>query len=118
MCPTRAILDSGASRPVGHEGGTGQMWGRRSGHRYRALALMRLADGNEEGQGFPNDGYESLQKLWFGQIGSMRRLLVDAKDTPATFSRQDVIDYLTAVMTSYGATTINTQDFNGYYGGG
>ena len=78
-----------------------------------SLVFMRLPDGNGNGSGFTSTGNESLQKLWQGDISQ-----IDAVDGSSSYSKQQLIDTLAALMTSFGPDTVRTQDFLGSYGDG
>lgn len=78
-----------------------------------SIMFMRLPDGNSDGTGFKNDHFESLQKLWQGDIYTVRT--VDGKNT---YGSQDLTNTLTAVMENFRPYEIRTQDFAGLYGDG
>ena len=78
-----------------------------------SLVFMRLPDGGGDGSGFTSTGNESLQKLWQGDISQ-----IDAVDGSSSYTKQQLIDTLAALMTSFGPDTVRTQDFLGSYGDG
>ena len=78
-----------------------------------SLVFMRLPDGNVDGSGFASTDNESLQKLWQGDISQ-----IDAVDGSSSYTKQQLIDTLAALMTSFGPGTVRTQDFLGSYGDG
>ena len=84
-----------------------------SGQPTVSLVFMRLPDGGGDGSGFTSTGNESLQKLWQGDISQ-----IDAVDGSSSYTKQQLIDTLAALMTSFGPDTVRTQDFLGSYGDG
>jgi LmbE family N-acetylglucosaminyl deacetylase len=71
-----------------------------------SLLFMRLPDGNSSGVGFPNYNYESLLKLWNGDIATIHTV-----DTSSSYSRQAVIDTVAFLMNTYAPDQINTQNY-------
>ena len=70
------------------------------------LAFMRMPDGNIDGSGFASTGRATLMKLYQGTITT-----VPTVDTPRqTYTLQQVVDTLGAVITSMAATTVRTLD--------
>ena len=78
-----------------------------------SLVFMRLPDGNLDGSGFASQGYQSLQKLWTGQISS-----ITAVDGSSSYTKSSLISTLTSLMTAFQPTQIHTQDYAGSYGDG
>jgi hypothetical protein len=78
-----------------------------------SLAFMHLPDGNTNGSGFPADGMQSLQRLWQGD-----QTVISPVDGSPTYTRQGLIDTLTALFQEASADQISTQDFVGTYGDG
>jgi len=78
-----------------------------------SLAFMRLPDGNGNGSGFPSTKYETLEKLWTGQIST-----IDAIDGSSSYSKATLINTLTSLISFFQPDQINTQDYLGTYGDG
>jgi LmbE family N-acetylglucosaminyl deacetylase len=78
-----------------------------------SLAFMRLPDGNFDGSGFPSTRYETLRKLWTDTIAT-----IHAIDGSSSYSKATLISTLTALISSFQADQINTQDYLGSYGDG
>jgi LmbE family N-acetylglucosaminyl deacetylase len=78
-----------------------------------SVAFLRLPDGSGDGEGFSNNGYESLQKLWTGRISTIRVL-----DGTSSYAKADLIGTLVSLMSSFQPTQIRTQDYLGRYGDG
>jgi len=74
------------------------------GNRQISLIFMRLPDGNINGHGFSNSGFESLARLISGKIPHM--LAVDGQ---SFYSSDDLTKALTDLMNLYTPTVINTQ---------
>jgi uncharacterized repeat protein (TIGR01451 family) len=72
------------------------------------LVFMRLPDGHH-GEGYPSTGYESLQELWGAGIPT-----IHAIDGSTAYTKQQLVDALTALMNQYRPDTIRTQDYLGY----
>ncbi|MGD0167940.1 MAG: PIG-L family deacetylase, partial [Gaiellaceae bacterium] len=80
-----------------------------------SLVFMRLPDGNYLwGTGFATHNYESLQKLWQGTIDSIHPV----DDESSSYTRQDLIDTLTSLMTEFQPDLIRTQDSTVGFGNG
>ncbi|MCF7553813.1 PIG-L family deacetylase [Pseudonocardia sp. WMMC193] len=77
------------------------------------LVFLRLPDGQVDGGGGSNSGFQSLQKLWAGEIPSMT-----AVDGTATYTRDELTGAVTTLLAEVGATTVRTLDFDGRYGDG
>jgi len=84
-----------------------------SGQPNITLAYMLLPDGNLDGSGFPSNNFESIQKLWTGNIST-----IHAVDGSSSYSKTDLTSTLTSLMSSFKPDQINTQDYTGNYGGG
>ncbi len=69
-----------------------------------SLVFMRLPDGNMRGEGFAADNDQSLHKLLNGEIAK-----IDTVDKRASYSKQDIITALQAVMVADSPDTIRTQ---------
>ncbi|HSW96907.1 MAG TPA: hypothetical protein VLF89_03700, partial [Candidatus Saccharimonadales bacterium] len=52
-----------------------------------SLVFFKLPDGQSDGSGFSNNNYESLQKLWLGQINSLHSV-----DGSTSYTKQDLIN--------------------------
>lgn len=83
------------------------------GNQNVSLVFMRLPDGNGDGDGFSNNSFESLQKLWQNKIPT-----INAVDGSSNYTKQDLIDTLASLMSDFKAYQIHTQDFAGGYGDG
>ena len=70
------------------------------------LVFMRLPDGSH-GEGYPNTGSESLQKLWQSDISAIEAI----DGSGMTYTKQGLVDVLTALMNQYQPGTIRTQDY-------
>jgi LmbE family N-acetylglucosaminyl deacetylase len=77
------------------------------------LVYLRLPDGQVDGGGGSNSGFQSLQKLWTGEIPSMT-----AVDGSGTYTKDELLAALGALFDQTRATTIRTLDFGGEYGDG
>jgi len=71
-----------------------------------SLLFLRLPDGNVDGSGFPNNNYESLQKIWQGTITEIHTV-----DGSSSYTKQDLVDTLAALMNNYQPDQIRTQDY-------
>ena len=78
-----------------------------------SLAFMQLPDGNVDGSGFSSNNNESLQKLWTGTIST-----IHAIDGSSSYSKTDLTNTLTSLMSSFKPDQINMQDYIGTYGDG
>ena len=78
-----------------------------------SLVFMRLPDGNLNGQGFASTNYESLQKLYSGNIAS-----ISAVDGGNTFTLQQLVGALHDIIAATKPTIINTQAFSPALAGG
>lgn len=74
------------------------------GNKQISLIFMRLPDGNLDGQGFNDSGYESLARLFSGKVASLQ--VVDGQ---SFYSSDDLTQMLTDLMNLYNPTSINTQ---------
>jgi uncharacterized repeat protein (TIGR01451 family) len=71
-----------------------------------SLIFMRLPDGNYVyGTGYPSTGNQSLQHLWQGTLSS-----IDAVNESTSYTRTDLIDTLTGLMSQFQPDLIRTQD--------
>ncbi len=71
-----------------------------------SLVFLRLPDGNRTGSGLAIHDRESLMRLWLGQITS-----IGAVDGSAQYTESSLRATLAALMTSFGPTTVRTQDW-------
>jgi LmbE family N-acetylglucosaminyl deacetylase len=78
-----------------------------------SLVFMRLPDGNIDGSGFASQGFESLQKLYTGDIPQMT-----ADDGSSSYTLGTLISTLSSLVTSFAPNAIWTQDYAGSYGDG
>ena len=78
-----------------------------------SLVFLRLPEGQgSAGDGGPLYGYQSIKKLWQGTLSQ-----VTTVDGGATYSKQDLIDTLGALMSAAQPTRIGTQDYVDQVGG-
>lgn len=70
------------------------------------LVFMRLPDGGTAGSGFSNNSNQSLQKLWLGNISSIK-----AVDGSSSYSRQELINTIGQLMTKYKPDQIHTLNY-------
>ncbi|HSX39747.1 MAG TPA: PIG-L family deacetylase [Candidatus Saccharimonadales bacterium] len=75
-----------------------------------SLVFFKLPDGQSDGSGFSNNNYESLQKLWLGQINSLHSV-----DGSTSYTKQDLINSITSLMNTYHPDEINTQNYKDAY---
>ncbi|MEU4427079.1 PIG-L family deacetylase [Actinoplanes sp. NPDC024001] len=73
------------------------------------LLFLRLPDGH----GYAVHGYQTLHKLFSGEIATIRAI-----DGTARYSRQALIDTLAAVMTAHQPRVVRTLDYTGSLGDG
>jgi hypothetical protein len=78
-----------------------------------SLIFMHLPDGDVDGGGFPSTNYESLQELWQGSITTMQAI-----DGTSSYTKATLTSTLTAMMSAFGAISVNTQDYVGTFGDG
>jgi LmbE family N-acetylglucosaminyl deacetylase len=78
-----------------------------------SIVFMRIPDGQSRGRGFGSTGMVSLEKLWLETVPSMRVI-----DGTSSYTRNDLIDALAYLMTSFAPSEIRTQDFVGTFGDG
>src|SRR4051812_41155957 len=71
-----------------------------------SLEFMRLPDGNTGGGGYSRYNFESLQKLWQGQISQ-----IHADDGSSAYTKSSLTSTLTTLMTAFQPDTIRTQDY-------
>lgn len=71
-----------------------------------SLVFLRLPDGNIDGSGFNGNG--SLQGLWTGSISSMTTF----GDGSSSYTKEDLINTLAALMADYQPARIDTQDYS------
>ncbi|MDD7966787.1 DUF7402 domain-containing protein [Actinomycetospora lemnae] len=77
------------------------------------LVFLRLPDGGLDGAGGSRYGFQSLQKLYTGAISSIR-----AVNGSATYTQDQLVATLAALMETAGATDVKTLDYAGSYGDG
>ncbi len=78
-----------------------------------SLIFMHLPDGDVDGGGFSSTNDESLQELWQGSIST-----IHAIDGSSSYTKATLTSTLTAMMSAFGAASVNTQDFVGKFGDG
>jgi LmbE family N-acetylglucosaminyl deacetylase len=71
-----------------------------------SVVFMRLPDGNRVGTGMFVHDYESLRRLWDGDITT-----IAAVDGSATYTGASLTNTLTELMTRFRPTTVRTQDW-------
>ena len=78
-----------------------------------SLVFMRLPDGNRRGTGNRIHDFESLKRLWEGDIPTS-----SAVDGTATYDRESLQRTLTGLIDDFGAGTVRTQDWTIEFGAG
>lgn len=80
---------------------------------------LRLPDGGTNGEGTSTYGMQSLLKLWKGGNGGSPPTIgsITAVDGSATYTYQELIDALEALMASFGPRQIATQNYAQSYPG-
>ena len=73
------------------------------------LYFLRVPDGGS-GNGFAAQGYESLQKLWRGEIDT-----VGSTDGQNTYDRLDLVRVIEALIRQHGADRVMMQDHETQY---
>jgi LmbE family N-acetylglucosaminyl deacetylase len=77
-----------------------------------SVAFLRLPDGNvNTGGGYAVTGYQSMQRLWEGEIATMSSL-----DGANTYTKAELIQTLVDLMMDLRAQHIQTQDGSNLYG--
>ncbi len=76
------------------------------------IIYMRLPDGNVNGSGYRESSYESLRKLWTGEISTI------ASASRATYTKTQLADTLAGVIRLYKPDTLYTQNFLGNFKNG
>ena len=77
-----------------------------------SVAFLRLPDGNvNTGQGYDVTGYQSMQRLWVGEIATIASL-----DGANTYTKDELIQTLVNLMLVFRAQHIQTQDASSLYG--
>nr|NLD39898.1 hypothetical protein [Actinomycetales bacterium] len=77
------------------------------------LAFMRLPDGYVLGTGSERNSYQSLERMWKGEIRTMT-----AVDGSASYTRESFTDALVSYLVQYQPTIVRTTDFVSSYGDG
>lgn len=78
-----------------------------------SLVFMRLPDGNRRGTGNRIHDFESLKRLWEGDIPT-----ISAVDGTATYDRESLQRILTGLIDDFRASTVRTQDRTIEFGAG
>ena len=78
-----------------------------------SLIFMHLPDGNPNGTGYASTNNTSLQMLWQGAISN-----ITAVDGSSSYTRSSLISTLTALISAFQPSVLNTQDYVGTYGDG
>ena len=78
-----------------------------------SLVFMRLPDGNRRGTGNRIHDFESLKRLWEGDIPT-----ISAVDGTATYDRESLQRTFTGLMDDFEASTVRTQDWTIEFGAG
>lgn len=73
-----------------------------------SLIFMRLPDGDVNGGGMPSNSYQSLYHLWYGINNTSS---ISPIDSTATYTKQQLVDTLHALMSSDSSDTIRTLNF-------
>jgi LmbE family N-acetylglucosaminyl deacetylase len=77
-----------------------------------SIVYMRLPDGGDSGEGTELYDFQSLEKLWEGTDSS-----IAAVDDSNTYSRQNLINTLAALMDSFEPQQIETQNYTEEFSG-
>lgn len=77
------------------------------------LYFLRIVDGSGSGEGFPNGDFQSLEKLWDGEIPT-----IDTVDETNTFTAEQVSGLLLGIIEHHQPETIMRQDHETIYHGG
>ncbi|KAE8382385.1 putative deacetylase LmbE-like domain-containing protein [Aspergillus bertholletiae] len=78
-----------------------------------SLVFLQLPDGNLGGNGFPNTGSASLQKLWQSEISSIQTV-----NGSTSYTNDELLDALATLMGNFSPDRINTLDYVHEYGDG
>ncbi|KAF5860718.1 hypothetical protein ETB97_001225 [Aspergillus alliaceus] len=78
-----------------------------------SLAFLQLPDGNLGGNGFPNTGSASLQKLWQSEISS-----IQAVNGSTSYTSDELLNVLATLMSDFQPDRVNTLDYVHGYGDG
>ncbi|KAB8239304.1 PIG-L family deacetylase [Aspergillus alliaceus] len=78
-----------------------------------SLAFLQLPDGNLGGNGFPNTGSASLQKLWQSEISS-----IQAVNGSTSYTSDELLNALATLMSDFQPDRVNTLDYVHGYGDG
>ncbi|MET0828157.1 MAG: PIG-L family deacetylase [Microbacterium sp.] len=78
-----------------------------------SLVFLRLPDGSIDGEGFERNDWESLQKLYADSITE-----IFAVDGSSSYTFDDLVETMLALMESFQPDMINTLDFTESYGNG
>ncbi len=76
-----------------------------------SLLFLNLPDGSPTGAGTPATNYESLEKLWNNDLGTIHTF-----DGLQSYTRQGLIDTVAAVMNTFQPQIIRTLDYVGQFG--
>lgn len=79
-----------------------------------SLVFMHMPDGGLDGIGYPTTGFESLMRLWEGDIESIGT--VDGSFT--RYTRDGLLDVLTEIIEDFEPDRINTLDYVNSIGDG
>ncbi len=74
------------------------------------LYFLRINDGHPSGSGFANAGYQSLEKLWEGEIDS-----IGTADESNSFTREQITGLLLGIMEYHQPDTVMRQDHESIY---
>ncbi|OGM41084.1 F5/8 type C domain protein [Aspergillus bombycis] len=78
-----------------------------------SLVFLQLPDGNLGGNGFPNTGSVSLQRLWQSEISSIQTV-----NGSTSYTSDELLDTLATLMSDFNPDRINTLDYAHEYGDG
>ena len=78
-----------------------------------SLVFLRLPDGQSRGEGFARTGFVSMKKLWQDEIPSLTTV-----DGTSSYSKDDLVATLAALIETARPDRIATQDFVGNFGEG
>jgi len=78
-----------------------------------SLAFMRLPDGDVNGSGYANNGYQNLRDVWTGSIPA-----IEAVDRSSSYTLPALTSTLAYFIESFQPERVNTMDYRRAYGDG
>lgn len=80
----------------------------RGSNRVVSLIFLNLPDGNQTGRGFASTRYQSLQRLYSGEIPTMTTV-----DGASTYTKQQLTELLAGLVERYAVTEVWSQAYTG-----